>query len=88
MFVSLQLQISIETAQDLLWIFSGWVPHEAEIGSFAYGGLFGVHRDKILQHSRYVYMNWMASAIANDLQAWVSERVYLILFGGPNFMDE
>lgn len=66
---------------------AGWVPHHQEIGSFAYGGEFGVHRDKIRQHPRHVYESFMANLISSDLHAWIAERMYLILFGGPHYRE-
>lgn len=63
------------------------MPHETELGNFAYGGHFGVARGKIRQHPRYVYENFMASMVTTDLHTYIAERLYLILFGGPGFED-
>lgn len=52
-----------------------------------YGGHFGVHRDNILAHPRYVYENFQASMIGAELHTYVAERLYLILFGGIDFQD-
>lgn len=68
-------------------LFAGWVPHEQEIGSFGYGGLFGVHVSKIKRHPQHVYQNMRASLVANDLHAWVGERMYLMMFGGSYIVD-
>lgn len=65
----------------------GWVPHEEETGSFAYGGHFGIDKAHILQHPRHVYENFRANMILTDLHTYIAERAYLVLFGGIRFQD-
>ena len=65
----------------------GWVPEEQETGAFAYGGMIGVHRTKIRQHSQDVYAR--ISTSVNDFR-WtgvVLERAWLLIFGGSNYRD-
>ena len=44
---------------------TGWMEESQEVGSFAYGALIGVAKDKILQHSWGIYKN-----IADDLHKY------------------
>lgn len=66
---------------------ANWVPEEQEIGPFAYGGMIGVHKSKIMQHHQDVYAR--ISTSVNDFR-WTGvllERTWLMIFGGSNYRD-
>ena len=65
----------------------GWVPHKQEVGSFAYGGVFGVHQTKIQQHPLAVYQNLESTVSEHDLLTYVQERCWLMMLGGHAFED-
>ena len=66
---------------------AGWIPNEREVGSFSYGGLVGVHRQKIRQHPIQIYENLVKSLLSSPVIGFVMERVYLMLFGGIEVHD-
>lgn len=55
--------------------------------SFAFGGMVGVERTHARQHPIRVYQLLQQSVVAPPCNAFVIERIWLILFGGPNFAD-
>ena len=57
------------------------------MGSFGYGGLFGVHRSKIEQHPITVYENLAKTLLTSPVHGFVMERAYLMLFGGADVHD-
>ena len=65
----------------------GWISEDQETGHFAYGGMIGVHKAKILQHHMEVYAR--ISTSVNDFR-WTGvllERAWLMLFGGSDYRD-
>ena len=66
---------------------ANWVPDEQEVGQFAYGGMVGVHKTKIMQHDRAVYAHISTSVLRFRWTVVLLERSWLMLFGGPAFSE-
>jgi len=56
-----------------------------EVGSFAYGALMGVEREKILQHPKEVYKNIAKDTHEHSVHMFSMERTWLMLFGGSYY---
>lgn len=59
---------------------SGWLPKSAELGSFAYGAIFGVRGDLILQHSVAIYQQMLQYNLAHWSVGYVAERAWWLMF--------
>lgn len=66
---------------------ANWVPENQEVGQFAYGGMVGVHKTKIVQHDRAVYARISSSVLHFRWTCVLLERCWLILFGGTTFSE-
>ena len=64
-----------------------WVPDDQEVGEFAYGGMIGVHKTKIMQHDKAVYARISASVLHFRWTCVLLERCWVMLFGGAAFVD-
>ena len=84
---------SVPTSTNLVSHYLGtvglpnWIPAEQEIGNFAYGGMVGVHKSKILQHPQDVYARISTSVLAFRWTGVLLERCWLLLFGGRHYQD-
>ena len=57
-----------------------WLPESAERGSFAYGAIFGVCRDMILQHSKGIYQQMLEYNLNHWSVGYVAERAWWLMF--------
>ena len=58
-----------------------------QIGSFAYGAQLGFERSRALKHAQTVYQKLVEVSTAHNVNAWLIERCWLMLFGGAQFQD-
>lgn len=66
---------------------SRWLPESAELGSFAYGAIFGVRRDLILQHSVAIYQQMLQYNLAHWSVGYVAERAWWLMFDKEESMS-
>ena len=55
-------------------------------GYFPYGSMIGFERSKALQHPKEVYEK-LARSSEGAHDPWVVERMWGMMFGGPEFRD-
>ena len=58
-----------------------------QIGAFAYGAQLGFERSRALKHAQTVYQRLVEVSTAHNVNAWLIERCWLMLFGGAHFQD-
>ena len=84
-YLAVRLDRPAHTLTDCDWVMNACL----QVGSFAWGGMVGVHSSKILQHPRAVYEAIKQAACQPERFSvgFVMEHSWLMLFGGPNIMD-
>lgn len=64
-----------------------WIPEAQEVGAFSFGALVGFERSTVLQHPKYVYEKLQESTWGDWSNNFIVERIWSMLFAGPDFKD-